>query len=230
MGAQFGKLFTDTADLVLSAPGMTQNGMRLFIWLLRFAKRADQLEGLELSFIESWASGRALQSIQVAQFSKKSASGIFNGNATEAQRQIDRLVRCGILEKIGMPSKGHAQLYVIHQVGDTSKCDLNSPTKTEKVTSECDPKTIEVTSSQIWGHIRAGLGSHAEAVNCNDISYSYKSDIQSESASAAAAEKAAPPRCPLCGEPTERTNTYKHDKRERLYRCTACFEEVWSRQ
>lgn len=176
MGTHFGKLFDETADLALLAHGLTANSLRLFIWLMRTVRNGDQLSGRDAQSLASWADERGvygdLSEIQVAVFSLKSASTIFNGNKTEASRQVSRLVNCDILSKVGKPARGHAQVYVLNPNKYTHGCVPNDDNSLNGFTSESVPNGVGYTSQSNgytsvpeMVHITTPIGTHDESVN-----------------------------------------------------------------
>lgn len=51
--------------------------------------------------------------------------------------------------------------------------------------------------------------------------------IKGGASASAKKEAEQPPSCPECGKSTERTGSTRNERRERLYRCPVCGEEVW---
>lgn len=187
---RYGRLYEDAARLVLDHPGLTAHSLRLFIWLMTYAKSGDRLKGKEAAELNSWLAENAPniepKDVQIVQFSyKHAANDVFNGQNNAAVRQVERLTKEGIIHLVSKGSRGHASLYLV-----CNKYTLCVPNN----------QVDKYTSNTEKVHIRGEIGTHPDAVTSGDETYPDNNpDNYPESASATAENNAAQPlSCPRC--------------------------------
>lgn len=215
----YGKLNNEVVRLIMERPKLSAHALRLFIWMMQYAKCGERLKGKEAAELNSWlvenAPGIEPKDVQTVQFSySQAAREVFSGQNNAAVRQVERLTKEGVIELISKGSRGHASLYLVGN--KYTLCVPNS-------------KVNKYTSSTEKVHIEGEISTHAEPVTSGDKTYPIDNPINNPGGASASAKEEAEqqPLCPVCGKPMERTGSTRNERRERLYLCRICGWEEW---
>lgn len=114
----FGKLRTETVDLMISNGIITESYRKLFAWSYRYAKDGGKLAGSHLAAFLDWIDANGFDAepkdFQIVQFTEKQAADVlFGGQRRLTQRAACKLVDSGLFVYAVGGKKGFPKVYAI---------------------------------------------------------------------------------------------------------------------